>query len=59
MNSACDTVVHCVSVESKIWIPRKGFSQSEYRMHSLMFFSKCAMCVPRTLLRSILSIEYW
>lgn len=59
MNSACDTVVHCVSVESKICIPRKGFSQSGYRTHSLMSFGKCAMCVLRTLLRSILSMEYW
>lgn len=59
MNSACDTVVHCVSVESKICIPSKDFSRLEYRMHSLMFFGKCAMCVPRTLLRSILSMEYW
>lgn len=32
-----DTAVHCVGAESKISIPRKAFSQSEYRTHSLVF----------------------
>lgn len=46
MNSACDTVVHCVSVESKICIPRKGFSQSEYKMHSSInvLLQMCYVC---------------
>lgn len=50
MNNACDTVVHCVSIESKICIPRKACSQSEYRTHSLMFFGRRAMYVLRMLL---------
>lgn len=32
-----DTAVHCVGAESKICIPRKAFSQSEYRTHALIF----------------------
>lgn len=50
MNSAYDTIVHCVSIESKICVPRKACSQSEYRRHALMFLGKHAVYVLRTLL---------
>ena len=44
------TVVYCVSIDSKICISRKACSQSECRIHSLMFLDKHAMYVLRTLL---------